>query len=77
MVPAGVVRAPAAIGAPARCVPHSACTSLVFFVFFCASWDSVVFTERIRSEGGCGLGQLLLLLSVCVGAGAMVLTQLT
>ena len=58
--------------------PSSACTPLVFFVFFCASSGSVsVVTERIRSEGGCGLGQLLLLLSVCVGAGAMVLTQLT
>ena len=76
MVPAGVVRAPAAIGAPARCVPqlslHVPSSS------FAQAWGSVsVVTGRIRSEGGCGLGQLLLLLSVCVGAGAMVLTQLT
>ena len=64
---AGTVRAPAQLA-------HPWSSS----VFFCASSGSVsVATEGLRSEGGCGLGQLLLLLSVCVGAGAMVLTQLT
>ena len=78
---AGTVRAPAQLahpgpGSSSSSFAHSALR--VPLVFFCASSGSVsVVTERIRSEGGCGLGQLLLLLSVCVGAGAMVLTQLT